>query len=192
MADSPPLLLSEGGPIAENTLNDERGNTAQAANNTAKFANRTTWKKGMRSPNPKGRPRKGDTMTDWIARVGNYKEMQSPDGRLMTFKEALAKAAFINGVKGNYPYFREIMDRLDGPTAAKVEMHLRREAEGEEKTVRESMQAILDAVADDPAKRREVMELQREYFKIEGVLASLSAPTKAVNPQRTSEAYEDA
>ena len=64
------------------------------------------------SGNPKGRP-KGTSITARLKRI-----MEQDDGNVA---EALAKAATKAALKGDYRFWKEIIDRIDGKVPDKVQ-----------------------------------------------------------------------
>lgn len=86
--------------------------------------NSTSFKPG-KSGNPKGRPKKGETMTDIIKGVLE-EEFRDNKGNKITFKIAMARKAAFLAVQGDMTAFKYLCDRLDGYPiqAAKVEGEL--------------------------------------------------------------------
>ncbi len=70
------------------------------------------WKKGQ-SGNPKGRP-KGQTITERLRQI----VMIDNDGAAA---EALAKMCVSYAAKGDFRFFKELIDRIDGKTPDKLE-----------------------------------------------------------------------
>ena len=72
----------------------------------------TRWKKGQ-SANPKGRPRGITSITGRLREI-----VEQDDGKA---GKALAKAALRAALEGDYRFWKEIVDRLDGPIRQEVE-----------------------------------------------------------------------
>ena len=71
------------------------------------------WKPGQ-SGNPGGRP-KGSSLTKRLRQA-----LDANDGRLA---EVVVKVLLREAAKGKYQHLREILDRVDGKVAQKVELH---------------------------------------------------------------------
>lgn len=85
---------------------DKRGNPSIAEHGKA-----TRFKKGQ-SGNPKGRP-KGTGITNRLIRI-----LEENEGHV---SEALAKAATAAALKGDFRFWKEIIDRVDGKVPDKVQ-----------------------------------------------------------------------
>ena len=69
------------------------------------------WKPGQ-SGNPKGRPR-GTGLTDRLRKL-----VEQDGGK---FADGLVQAAMKAALQGDFRFFKEIMDRLDGPVKQRIE-----------------------------------------------------------------------
>lgn len=65
------------------------------------------------SANPKGRPKKGQTMTDILVKYLNKKTVKI-DGKLVSGKEAAAIKMIQQALKGDSVLLKYIYDRIDG------------------------------------------------------------------------------
>lgn len=75
------------------------------------------FQKGQ-SGNPKGRPKKGETMTDALRLLAAQK-ITDEKGNAVTFKDAIAKKLYFLAVSGDIAAIKYIFDRIDGfPTQA--------------------------------------------------------------------------
>jgi len=66
-----------------------------------------------KSANPKGRPKKGQTMTDILVKYLNKKTVKI-DGKLVSGKEAAAIKMIQQALKGDSVLLKYIYDRIDG------------------------------------------------------------------------------
>lgn len=73
----------------------------------------TRWKKGE-SGNPKGRPKKQDSLTSLLKE--EIKKICPADREKRTWKELIVRATLQLAMKGNATALREVWDRLDGKT----------------------------------------------------------------------------
>ncbi len=71
----------------------------------------TRWKKGE-SGNPKGRPKKQDSLTSLLRE--EIKKICPADREKRTWKELIVGATLQLAMKGNAAALREVWDRLDG------------------------------------------------------------------------------
>ena len=71
---------------------------------------KTSWKKGQ-SGNPKGRPKKGLTITDEMERL---LEQMGKNGEF-TYKQMLVQATMKSALKGNVQAQRLIWERMERP-----------------------------------------------------------------------------
>ncbi len=71
----------------------------------------TRWKKGE-SGNPKGRPKKQDSLTSLLKE--EIKKICPADREKRTWKELIIRATLQLAMKGNAAALREVWDRLDG------------------------------------------------------------------------------
>jgi hypothetical protein len=70
-----------------------------------------TWKKGIPSPNPSGRPKLGETWKELIERIGR-EETITDDGEKVSWREKVVRAAYKNACSTPTPsYWKELMDR---------------------------------------------------------------------------------
>ena len=76
---------------------------------------RPPWKPGQ-SGNPGGRP-KGSGLTDIIRRV-----LSQPDESYGTKADRLITLCLEHAEKGDFRYFKEVIDRLEGPIPTKAEV----------------------------------------------------------------------
>jgi hypothetical protein len=70
------------------------------------------FQKGI-SGNPKGRPKKGQTMTD-VLRMAMESPVTGPNGNKMTLKEAMASKLIELAASGESWAIKYIYDRIDG------------------------------------------------------------------------------
>lgn len=82
------------------------------------------WQKGQ-SGNPKGRPKKGQTMTDLLK---EYLEEKNDlgikeDGDLITVKRALIKGIVMLALSGNVQAMQYIINRIDGMPTQAIDMN---------------------------------------------------------------------
>lgn len=73
----------------------------------------TSFKPGQIG-NPKGRPKKGNTIADMMNVYLNGKELNPKTGQRMTRKEILVRAMVASAMKGNSSSMRLIWERMDG------------------------------------------------------------------------------
>lgn len=93
------------------TANDENKKTVKIGGRTS-----ATWPKGIPSPNPKGRPRTGETWRDLIQKVGD-EEIEDEEGRKLSRRERIVRKAFEHAGDGALPaYWKELMDRANEET----------------------------------------------------------------------------
>lgn len=79
------------------------------------------WKKGQ-SGNPKGRARKGKTLTEFIEKVGKRKDHVHPEtGKRITKFEFIILKAFELAEGGDITSIKYIHERLEGRPIQKVE-----------------------------------------------------------------------
>jgi len=90
--------------------------TDKQRKNTGNIENLKPWKPGQ-SGNPKGRPPKGLSLTEEIKR---QLEEEWLDGKGKSTLEELVRTAIANAMRGNGPFFREIMARVDGIVAQEL------------------------------------------------------------------------
>lgn len=91
-----------------------------------------TFKKGIQSPhqfrkgepsaNPGGRP-KGRSMTAIMNKMLS-KGIDRGDGEMVEFMQILVERGIAEAAKGNFKYWKEILDRLDGKVTQKHEVQL--------------------------------------------------------------------
>lgn len=79
------------------------------------------WVKGV-SGNPKGRPRKGKTLTDILEKELRKKNVRTPEGDIPA-KEALARKIIALAIDGDVAALKYIFDRVDGKPLASVDVH---------------------------------------------------------------------
>lgn len=91
---------------------------------------RTRWKKGGPSPNPKGRPKRANDLVSIAARVGRKKFPISIGGRdlKITYNEALVLGAYKDGINGGWRA-RETVARWDAEHLARQSTELDYEGE---------------------------------------------------------------
>ena len=70
------------------------------------------WKKGQ-SGNPRGRPRKGKTLTDILEKYSSIC-VETVDGKKISQKELLAEKVWGLTLSGYLPAIKYIYDRIDG------------------------------------------------------------------------------
>lgn len=78
----------------------------------------TSWSKGQ-SGNPKGRPKKGETLTDAIRkqvrkRDVEYTDPKTGETKRMSRRDALAKKLWSLALAGDVSAIKYLYDRLDG------------------------------------------------------------------------------
>lgn len=150
----------------QNTQKDKRGGLRS-----------TSWKPGY-CPNPRGRPRKGQTWKDQFIKVGKER-MRGPGGKRITTKEALARALYLQAIGGNTSAARIVMEYEEG--LPKQELGVTLES-SERQTVRTELRRILEIAARDPAKREKILHLQSIWLETERELADLASEVKDVTP----------
>lgn len=116
------------------------------------------WKKGQ-SGNPNGRPRKEICLTSLI-KEELEQVMQTDDGP-RTKAQILAKNIVSKAAKGHNVAMKEVLDRIDGKVADKLEMN----AKVSDDTQREEDRTVDEAIAGMPEPERkkfyELLKLAR-------------------------------
>lgn len=69
-----------------------------------------TWKPGIPSPNPKGRPSEDNSLTGLLRK---YMESDAEGGGKQ--KDAFIRAGILHALKGDPTIYKYLFDRLDGP-----------------------------------------------------------------------------
>ena len=68
------------------------------------------WKKGIKSPNPKGRPSSGKSLTELMK---EHLE-KIPEGSEVSYKEAFISKVFARAIEGNDTYVKLVWNYVDG------------------------------------------------------------------------------
>ena len=71
------------------------------------------WEKG-KSGNPKGRPKKGKTLTDVLEKYGRELKVKTEGNKTISGIEALAVEAWKLALDGDITAIKYIYDRIDG------------------------------------------------------------------------------
>lgn len=90
------------------------------------------WSKGE-CGNPKGRPRKGKTLTDILEKYGRKRDVELDDGKKYRRKDVLATKVWEMALNGDFPAIKFIWERIEGLPKQQLE-HTGKEGEAIEIT----------------------------------------------------------
>lgn len=89
------------------------------------LANLTPWKKGCPPPNPKGRPPKDCSLTSLLKEKIFDKVPGDKEGR--TWRQLLVER-WLTKALTDAPFFKELMERLEGKTVQAIQIEWKQEA----------------------------------------------------------------